>query len=184
MNVSGSNEEMEMSMESERSGASAPSGLRPFGAEPQASQAEPLVPNADPWGPIEYEEGYPVDEYFPWFTDREPKLDFHRAAHWLLAELPRAAENMVCAYCNVTDAKDDYGDPIKRIEFSTGGWSGCESVLGLISRRFDLRHHMESWKRGGHYVFEIPLHFLERSQDAALAKDRLSALPPQGSGKA
>jgi len=36
-----------MDIDSGRSGAEAPSGLRPFGAEPAAqSQAEPLVPNA------------------------------------------------------------------------------------------------------------------------------------------
>jgi hypothetical protein len=38
-----------------RSGADAPSGLRPFGAEPAAqSQAEPLVPNAEEYGTAGY----------------------------------------------------------------------------------------------------------------------------------
>lgn len=116
----------------------------------------------DPWAPIEYEEGYPVDEGFGHFCRHDPPLDFHRAAHWLLTELPRAAENMACAYCKVTDGVDEITDsPIKLIEFSTGGWSGAESIIGLIERRFDMAHLMHSWKRGGHFVFEIPAYLLK-----------------------
>lgn len=146
-----------------RPGASAPSGSQ---ASPGAASASPpSVSIPDAWRPIEYDEGYPVDEDFGWFGQTTPPFDFHRAAHWLLAELPRASEFMVCAYCNITSAVDDFDDPVKLIEFSTGGWSGCESIIGLIERRFDLRHFMLSWRRGGHYVFEIPAHFLERVSD-------------------
>lgn len=144
-----------------RSGASAVGPLAEGGAAScTASPPKPSVPNA--WEPIEYEEGYPIDEGFGHFCRQEPPLDFHRAAHWLLAELPRACEHM-CCWCKVSDATEEYGKrPVKLIEFSTSGWSGAESIIGLIERRFDMAHFMKSWKRGGHFVFEIPTHFLSR----------------------
>lgn len=113
------------------------------------------------WPSIEYEGGYPVDEDFKAFTRNRPPLDFVKAARWLYVELPRACDHM-CCWCNVADATEEYGDkPVKLIEFSTGGWSGAESIIALIERRFDLSHFMMSWKRGGHFVFEIPVRYLE-----------------------
>jgi hypothetical protein len=88
-------------------------------------------------------------------------LDFGEAARFVLRELPRAAENC-CAWCSVHDRADRYdGEPIKRIRFSTGGWSGAESLIGFIQSRFDTSHFMQSWQRGGHYVFEIPASAIE-----------------------
>lgn len=118
------------------------------------------VPSA--WPPVEWDDdGYPTGEYDDFAAWDGLKLDFNEAAAFLLRELPECARNC-CAACDVTDAADElFGDkPVKRIEFSTGGWSGAESLIGLISNRFDTRHFMLSWRRGGHYVFEIPLHFL------------------------
>lgn len=106
------------------------------------------------WPSVEYDGGYPVDEEFRAFTRKRPPLDFVLAARWLLQELPRAAENMLCA-CEVRD-----GQGCKLIEFSTLGWSGAESLIALINRRIDMRRLMLSWRRGGHYVFEIPLRYL------------------------
>ncbi|HEU4804198.1 MAG TPA: hypothetical protein VFS91_00055 [Nitrobacter sp.] len=137
----------------------------------------------DPWAPIEYESGYPEDEDFGHFGRDFPENDFWRAAHWLLAELPRAAD--------VDDAQNETtGKPVKRIKFSTGGWSGAESVIALIERRFDMCHFMYSWKRGGHFVFEIPTRFLkfasmeEASSDGEAGSPVSSRIPPeQGRGR-
>lgn len=107
------------------------------------------------WPSIEYEECYPVDEDFvAWGNISSPRLDMKLAGEWLLRELPRAAENMCCS-CRVRKGKDITGGPVLLIEFSTSGWSGAESIIALINRRVDLRHHMLSWRRGGHYVFEV-----------------------------
>jgi len=106
------------------------------------------------WPEIEYEEAYPVDEELA--AIRSQPLDFGNAAFWLFNELPRAAEHMPC-FCEVEETNDDLmGKPIYRIAFSTGGWSGAECITALIESRFDLSHFMQSWKRGGHYVFELP----------------------------
>jgi hypothetical protein len=115
------------------------------------------------WPEIEYEESYPVDEDFvAWGKVSSPALSFERAGEWLLRELPRAAENMPC-WCRITRGKNIIGKPVHRISFSTGGWSGAESIIGLIQRRADLQHLMLSWRRGGHYVFEIPIKKSSRS---------------------
>jgi len=98
--------------------------------------------------------GYPTAEDDDFLAYAGLPLDFQRAAEFILTELPRAAEHC-CAWCGVTDAVDFMDHPVKRIEFSTGGWSGAESLIGFIESRFDTRHFMESWRRGGHYVFEI-----------------------------
>lgn len=106
------------------------------------------------WPGIEYDDCYPVDEGFADFTATEPKLSFEDAGAWLLRELPRAAEFMCCS-CRITRGKDIMGKPVDRIHFSTGGWSGAESIIALIGRRIDLHHMLVSWRRGGHYVFEV-----------------------------
>lgn len=110
----------------------------------------------EPWPPIEYEEGYPIDEDFTAFTATEPPLNFAKAGAWLLSELPRAAEHMCCA-CDIRRGKDIMGKPVMRISFSTSGWSGAESIIALINRRIDMRRQMLRWQRGGHYVFEVPV---------------------------
>jgi hypothetical protein len=123
----------------------------------------------EPWPEVEWEEGYPIaedDDFLAW--DALP-LDFGEAAKFILRELPIAAENC-CASCSVHDRADRYtGEAIKRIRFSTGGWSGAESLIGFIESRFDTRHFMESWRRGGHYVFEVPAHFLAQGIEARRA---------------
>jgi hypothetical protein len=115
----------------------------------------PAVPASTPsaFPPIEYDDdGYPEDEGF--FAFKLLPFDFYAAAQWLIAELPIAAEVMPC-FCEVEREAEHF-----RISFSTGGWSGAESITALIERRIDMSHFMLSWRRGGHYVFEIPHRFL------------------------
>ncbi len=141
---------------------------KPDGIEPQSVSPVPAsIPDA--WESVQYDDGYPEDEQFSTFDG--VALDFYRAARWLLEELPRAADNM-CCFCEVSDGLDGFDKrPVKVIRFSTGGWSGAESLIGLVERRFDMSHFMLSWRRGGHYVFEISQRFLEhRSMDEAKAQ--------------
>lgn len=115
------------------------------------------------WPSIDYEECYPVDEDFvAWGNVTSPPLDLTLAGEWLLRELPRACEYMCCS-CKVNRSADDFGNPVQHIYFSTSGWSGAESIIALINRRVDLKRLMLSWRRGGHYVFEIPIRKPERS---------------------
>lgn len=116
-----------------------------------------MTPEEDALPEVEYDDGYPVDEDFVGVTALSPKLSLSAGAEWLLRELPRAAEHMCCS-CDVKLGKERlFGKSVARIHFSTGGWSGAESLMSLIERRVDLSYFMESWRRGGHYVFEVPI---------------------------
>lgn len=106
------------------------------------------------WPVIEYDDCYPVDEDFKAFADLP--LSFKLAGDWLLSELHRACKHMCCS-CDIRRGKNIVGKPVWLIHFSTGGWSGAESIIALISRRVDLKYHMLSWRRGGHYVFEVAI---------------------------
>jgi hypothetical protein len=106
--------------------------------------------------PIEYEDGYPEDEEFSAVAAMDPKPSFEAGAAWLLRELDRAAQHMPCFF-STRRGRSLMDKPVLLIDFSTGGWSGAESIIALIERRVDLRYHMLSWKRGGHYVFEVPM---------------------------
>jgi hypothetical protein len=145
-------------MEQDMGAPASPSGSRaPHGAASVSTADAASIPNA--WPEVEWEEGYPTaedDDFKAW--DGLP-LDFGEAARFVLRELPKAAENC-CAYCDVSEV-EEYGEMLKRIHFSTGGWSGAESLIAFIESRFDTRHFMESWRRGGHYVFEIPASAIE-----------------------
>lgn len=114
------------------------------------------------WPEVEWEDGYPLaedDDFAAW--DSLP-LSFANAAAFLMLELPRAAANC-CASCEVSNKFNvDIKAPVKHVYFSTGGWSGAESLIGFIERRVDTSYFMLSWHRGGHYVFEIPERYLAR----------------------
>jgi hypothetical protein len=156
------------------------SGARPSGpGSREPSPAVSALTGFDPsrWPAIEYDDGYPEDEEFGYFDDT--KLSFHGAASWLLAELPRAADNMPC-FCAVKDGVDSFWEkPVKVIAFSTGGWSGAEAIIRLIERRYDMSHFMLSWQRGGHYVFELPARFLASGIEAR-SDETLQAAQPVG----
>lgn len=51
-----------------------------------------------------------------------------------------------------------FGDRIIRVDFSTGGWSGNESVVDSLGQAMGAIFWMCAWfssRRGGHYVLEI-----------------------------
>lgn len=136
-----------------------------------------------PWPSFEYDEGYPEDETFSAFTPKRPKPNFRMAAKWLMDELPRAAEYMPC-FCTISDGLTNLDAACKLIEFSTGGWSGAESIVALIRRRPDLRHFMLSWRRGGHFVFEVPQRFLSDTDRSGEADETAKQAQPEARARA
>ena len=48
------------------------------------------------------------------------------------------------------------------VYFSTGGWSGCEELLDAMLRHFWIRELKVQWRRGGHYIFELPEWWLNK----------------------
>lgn len=56
------------------------------------------------------------------------------------------------------DFTDDFGRPGKRLVLVTGGWSGCESVVGALhGTMFHLMGWESSFRGGKHtYTFSLP----------------------------
>jgi len=144
------------------------SGLRPTGAIPCAA-----------WPEVEWDEnGYPTAEDDDFLAYAGLPLDFRAAADFIRRELPFAAE-VCCASCEEEAGTDICGKPVTLLHFSTGGWSGAESLLAFIESRFDTRYFMLSWRRGGHYVFELPAIAME-----AASAGETAGLDPQGDSAA
>jgi hypothetical protein len=51
------------------------------------------------------------------------------------------------------DFTNDYGRPEKRLTLITGGWSGCESVVGALHETIFHPMFWESSFRGGKHTF-------------------------------
>jgi len=49
------------------------------------------------------------------------------------------------------------GKKIKRLFLSTGGWSGNEIIIDCLTKTDFWTLFWEQSKRGGHYIFKIPL---------------------------
>lgn len=106
------------------------------------------MPHATPAAILD-EHGYPTDD----------ALDAIR--HW--TGTPRAlVEDLLDpifrpgAGVMVEAALDKWSDlPIQRVSFITGGWSGCETAVGVIENSM-LGLYWQSSHRGGLHVYEIP----------------------------
>jgi hypothetical protein len=106
------------------------------------------------WPAIEYDDdGYPTDESLD--AIRGLPLDFEKARDFVKAALWDCEENC-CASYSAEPAKSITGKLVTHVYFSTGGWSGAETLIALIESRPDTSMPMIQWRRGGHYIFEFP----------------------------
>lgn len=74
------------------------------------------------------------------------------ARRWLLEVFPDALRATGYAKVSVVDSETE-----RRIEFSTGGWSGAEAIAWAVLEHPVMRLYRSSEFRGGHYVFKVPL---------------------------
>lgn len=49
-----------------------------------------------------------------------------------------------------------------KLTMSTGGWSGNESIIDAMSQNFMWHIIYWSHRRGGHYVFEVPVKYIKK----------------------
>ena len=100
-------------------------------------------------------DGYPTEE---WLAVLSSPLGVSQAdADRLLTETLRlACQEISCCSYEAIPADDDLGEPVTRIFFSTGGWSGAEALIDALLGQFWVRHRHVQWNRGGHYIFEVP----------------------------
>jgi hypothetical protein len=95
------------------------------------------------------DDGYPTE-------DGLVALDqFDGAPEALVAYIGTMMEHY--GFANVEDFIDDFGNvPSKRLTLVTGGWSGCEEVIGRLSNTlFHFAFWESSW-RGGKHTYVIP----------------------------
>lgn len=93
--------------------------------------------------------GYPTKEALT-------RLDQHAGTPEALVEKLRPLmENY--GFVLVEDFVDDFGNvPSKRVTLVTGGWSGCEEVIGRLSNTlFNFAFWESSW-RGGKHTYVVP----------------------------
>lgn len=95
---------------------------------------------------LEIEDGYPSEGAI----EAVRCVGFSQARQWLREEFPALAEQLPCAYVEVDE--DEEG---MKIDFSTGGWSGCEDLIGAVEANLALSYYIRSWQRGGHYVIHV-----------------------------
>ena len=93
--------------------------------------------------------GYPTEASVDAVARSDVFLSDKEAGAWLRRELARCAE-LTCASYDEEDTTDWSGRPITHLSFSTGGWSGAETLIDVIEARlFDLGRAMVQWCRGG-----------------------------------
>ena len=114
---------------------------------------------------IEFEDGYPTDESLERFELDAKQANISDLVKFMTGFTSMMKGSGMSCHCEEWDGFDDLsGKPIRIIEFSTYGWSGSEQVIGTVLSvpLIKMMFH-ESWKRGGHYVFEIPHSFMEQA---------------------
>lgn len=84
-------------------------------------------------------------------------MEMWEAARFLVFDFPEISNQIAC--CRV-EVRDDESEPVKRIEFVTGGWSGAEELIGVMLKHFWVSHMHDRWERGGLFTFEVPLLWL------------------------
>lgn len=101
------------------------------------------------------EDGYPTDDSLK----RLGSVNFEPpyAAQFLYEEFEQIVNQIPCASIWFVEGKDILDHPNTLIHFTTGGWSGAESLIGVLLSNFWIKHYHCMWKRGGLYVFDIPV---------------------------
>lgn len=118
-----------------------------------------------PWSfaGIEYDaEGqYPTEESLAALAAQP--FNFSDAARFVIEQLPKANIYQGAGWrgSDIERARDPYTkQPIVRVVYATGGWSGNESVIEAALERADVSFFLVQWRRGGQFVFEVPDTFL------------------------
>jgi hypothetical protein len=111
---------------------------------------------------FEIEDGYPTDDSL----ERLAGVDAASIDWWacfIAFDLPEIRAQMCggASCVDVTEAPDAVN-----VSLSTAGWSGVEDVMDVIESKAGAVWFMTSWRRGGHYEFDVPRCYLPEQQAA------------------
>lgn len=99
------------------------------------------------------EDGYPTEQLLEFIETLDLPMDTQNVNDLMqlvknLWSYPDRALNRVVNH---------HGTPKMKYTFSTGGWSGNESLINsLLSIQFFKMFYLDMWKSGGYYEFLIP----------------------------
>lgn len=102
---------------------------------------------------IEWLDGYPTEDSLTSFNSA--KVSHEDAGRVLRLEMAKCAQNCCASYSE--EPGISLGRTVILCHFSTGGWSGAEDVMEALLTQFWIRHYHVEWRRGGHYLFEVPV---------------------------
>lgn len=92
-------------------------------------------------------DGYPTDEALA-------RLEHFEGTPLEMTEYIKSLMKMGGA--EISDGVNEWGKPRKKLRLVTMGWSGCESVIGVLHKTLFHFAYWQSSERGGLYVYEIP----------------------------
>lgn len=93
-------------------------------------------------------DGYPTNEALE-------RLEHFEGTPAEMAEYIKSLMKMGGA--KIEDFTDEWDRPRKRLTLVTMGWSGCESVIGVLHKTLFHFAYWQSSHRGGLYTYEIPM---------------------------
>lgn len=105
---------------------------------------------------LELEAGCPSDDALAGIRC----IGAQQARRWLDEEFALLAEEIPYATVTTTPHPDEKS-PMKRIAFSTGGWSGAEAFINAVTGNYWLYRYVSGGAPGGHYVFHVPTEILD-----------------------
>lgn len=105
-----------------------------------------MIPEAD------FEDGYPTEEFLNALDCAD--VNYEEAKKILTEYLPSWCENISCCWIKISDKPNSN---VKKIEFSTGGWSGAEDLISILLKKIYIQMFYAAWQRGGHFTFEVPV---------------------------
>jgi len=78
-------------------------------------------------------------------------------ADWLVNGFPVIITAIgMCQGCWVEEIRDETGGLVKKVEFATGGWSGCERLIEAVLQNPRIRDRYLASSDGVGYVFLVP----------------------------
>ena len=92
-------------------------------------------------------DGYPNDDRVEEIT----LVAATRCREWLHDVLPEVWKIGYRGKVHIEDSEHS-----RDVYVSTGGWSGCESVIDAILRNFFMRYYLTTSTTGGGYIFTVP----------------------------